>query len=134
MTALGINITDRDHIYGWESIQPRKISNAEARYREALEDEQRICREHNKNVDHWVDHKQYSEMMESGVRCEEARERTHRLYVQWNCPHIHQEYGGSGMTMANGSPEDSTVLYCVDCGAAMDEPVDTTIPTEEIPF
>ena len=134
MAAIGIGITDRDPVFGWESVQSRKRTPAEVRYIEARETADEMWREHNKNVDLWIERGDYAAILDSGLKCQEADQLAHRLYVQWHCPHIHQEYGGAGTHIECGEPVDSVVLYCVDCGQIMDDLVDLSLPSEEIPF
>jgi len=134
MAAIGAYVSDRDHTYGWESVAPRKRTPAEIRYIEARDNAVEMWREHNKNVDFWIERGDYAAILDSGLKCQEADALAHKLYIQWHCPHIHQEYGGAGMRLVDGSPEDSTYLYCVDCGKVMDDPVDMSVPAEEIPF
>jgi hypothetical protein len=81
--VLGANVSTRDHVYGWEAIQPRYRSPKETAYYQALDHSQNMEREFVLHVDAWIANGQYAEMNAFWAECEKADQDCHRLYLEW---------------------------------------------------
>ena len=99
MTALTINVSDRDTIHGWDSIRLADLSPLEKDYRNALAKLDEVQSDYIDACDHLEDTKLYHpnnlELIDHWqihvdrllVRLDEAEERKHLAYVRLNCDH-----------------------------------------------
>ena len=107
MTAIGINVSDRDPIYDWEEITPKKHSPEMVAYIEARDEAVRLWHRYTMFVDSWLAVGNLDAMHEAEDEAKAADERAHRAYLATQCEHKHE--------MVFGTPEN-WVSVCADCG------------------
>ena len=116
MTALGINVSTRDEVHGWESLQPKRLAPAWARYREARVEADTAWADYYK---WWSDCGNQDETDRVHANCERLEAHAVLLMKQAECPHKCVEWEG-GATTYKGEPDDNYRPVCQDCGAVID--------------
>jgi len=116
MTAIGVNVTDRQAVNGWESIKPEPISRFVRTYKEKCNQAEAAWQWFFEMVDQWedsrvkwpVDHKIVDHfrvlMVDAKIAAEAADREQKTAYKQMNCPHSYRETYGQ-------------VEICETCGA-----------------
>ena len=114
-------MTSIQFTYGWESITPRPMSNAEKVYRKALSEYYDACDAYIQSVDFWQDmREQHGDQSDQALNAEvamhrmsdlqdRAEEKKSRLLAQMNCPHTH--------TKPIRTIEGEQARVCILCGA-----------------
>lgn len=144
MTALGINVSDRDAVSDWTYIKPHQKSPLEIEHINAMNRLDELNKAYVRDVDSWVEKR--NELIELGnieiVRgqeyhkradeyfaeadaiwkekesrwseCEEAEDLVHSLYKRLNCDHHFEDMGG--MHSSGGEVWDDIHPVCIKCG------------------
>lgn len=118
MSAIGINVSDRDTVNGWESLQPERVNRAKAAYLEALEESQDAWRRYTELVDSWIAVGNYEAMEREAEKCEALDRKVDVLYHQMHCRHNAVEWEGRAYGYT-GEAADSYRPVCSDCGAIL---------------
>jgi hypothetical protein len=116
MSAIGINVSTRDQVHGWESVQPKHHTPACVRYIEARGEAEAMWAEYYK---YWSDCGNQEETDRFYSRCELAQSKADLLHKQAECPHRCIEWEG-GATTYRGEPDESYRPVCRDCGAVIE--------------
>lgn len=119
MTAIGINVSDKDETHGWEAVQPNKQSKAMVAYLEARETAQDAWRRYTEFVDSWIAVGNYEAMEREAEKCEALDRRADVLYHQAHCNHPVIEWIGHAYTY-QGEAGDSYRPICQECGKEID--------------
>lgn len=117
MSAIGINVTDRERVVGWEAVQPKHRSAAEVAYLEARDDSEARWRWFTSMVDSWIAVGNYERMQQEEASCKELEDKANSLHRQMYCKHVNIETAGGWHF--SGEPWDDVSEYCVDCGASL---------------
>jgi len=118
MSAIGINVSDRDTVNGWESLQPERVNRAKAAYLEAQEAAQEAWRRYTELVDSWIAVGNYEAMEREAEKCEASDRKVDVLYHQMHCPHNAVEWEGRAYGY-QGEAGDTYRPICQDCGAIL---------------
>ena len=116
MSAIGINVSTRDQVHGWESVQPKPVSPARVRYLTARAESEALWQEYYRT---WSDCGNQDETDRRFKECELAQAKAELLQLQAECPHRCIEWEG-GATSYHGEPEESYRPVCQDCGAVIE--------------
>lgn len=120
MPTLGIEMTDREPINGWESIiLERRHSAAMQAYLEARHEADNKWRWFLDMAETWISARDYESLDAAREEAEAADAAAHKLYLQANCPHNHRAVAGGEITAYDGEATDSSYEYCLDCGARL---------------
>ena len=123
--TLGVDVTSRDNVFGWESIKQRTMTADEKVYRRALADYFKACDDYLQSQDFWQDMRETfgtdsPQALNAEVimhRCSDiqdrAEERKHRIWMQMNCPHTH--------TKSIKDIDGNDAKVCILCGAIENE-------------
>lgn len=118
MSAIGVGVSDRDVVHGWESITPDHRSAAEIAYLEARDDADTLWGRFTQFVDSWIAVGNYEALDKAQAEAEAADRKAAMLYRQMNCSHKHTTQTG-GMHFSGGDVWDDISEYCLDCGAGL---------------
>ena len=134
MSAIGINVTNKDTVHGWESVEPKRRSPAMIRYLEARQEADHAWRDYTAQVDSWIESGLIEEMNAAAERAEALDAQVRVLYNQANCQHEHVDYVGGMHSDVDGAWDDIRPV-CIDCGAEIELDLTGEVPPEdEIPF
>lgn len=118
MSAIGINVSDRDTVNGWESLKPERVSKAKAAYLDAQETAQDAWRRYTELVDSWIAVGNYEAMEREAEKCEALDRKVDVLYHQMHCRHNAVEWEGQ-IHSYQGEADDNIRPVCHDCGAIL---------------
>lgn len=116
MAAIGINVSTKDAVSGWESIKPEPMSRLQVAYNDARENAENAWDWYYQAVDQWEDTRTrfpnndrliqsaFDSMVNSRRSAEQAEIAKGKAYFQLHCPHVNRELYGQ-------------IEICEDCGA-----------------
>lgn len=107
MTAIGINVSDKDQTHGWEEITGKHHSPEMLAYIEARDEAEGLWDRYTMFVDSWIATGNLDAMHEAEDAAKAADERAHRAYLATQCDHKNE--------MVFVTPEN-WVSVCADCG------------------
>ena len=121
MTAIGIGVTNRDVINGWESVPVNKLNRFQRDYYEASKKSEEADARYNLAVDCWINARENGSSVErvDFARYEvdnawsavmEMDEEKHQAYIRMNCPHQHTRVSWDDLN-------ERSVEICQDCDA-----------------
>ena len=84
MTAIGVNVSDRDRTYTWADLKPKKRAPLEVEYIKAQGEAERLWRQYADNVDYWLTYHMIDTMNEHEELCKQADLKAHMMYVKLN--------------------------------------------------
>lgn len=131
MTAIGVGVSDREKVIGWEALHPGTRSRLENAYDCALAAWDRAERAYIHAVDNWEDArlaydaddprilKAEKAMDWAWAAARVAEDKKHALYLQKDCPHLNTEIVEGSMYESCGEAYDRSYRICSDCGATL---------------
>lgn len=116
MSAIGINVSNRDKVNGWEALKPQPLNRFVVAYKEACYaadeawawyygacDQVEYSKTKSPNDERTIAH--FTALMNEALHMAEDADRKREVaYHQMNCTHVHREFYGE-------------VEHCEDCGA-----------------
>ena len=120
MAAIGINVSDRQAVNGWESIKPAELSALEREYRHAKNKSDEADKDFIRACDYLesVKERGFNEdliemarqaLVEAEYRMDTARVEQEQAYKRLSCPHTH-------IKVEKGIDGDE-INFCLMCGA-----------------
>jgi hypothetical protein len=120
MAAIGINVSTKDAVHGWESIRPAELSALEREYRHAKNKSDEANRDFIRACDYLESVKErgfnqdlidmaYRALVEAEYRMDTARVEQEQAYKRLSCPHTH-------IKVEKGIDGDE-INFCLMCGA-----------------
>ena len=121
MAAIGINVSDRQAVHGWEAIMQTEISALEKDYRHAKRNYDEACARHVQACDYLEDVKERGfdqslidlaqiALNAAEYRMDEAEIEKNQAYKRLSCPHTH-------VKVDSDMPDGMTLNICLMCGA-----------------
>ena len=123
MAAIGVGITSRDVVHGWEAIMPEQISALEREYRLAKRKYNEAEFDYTRAVDYWQSCRErgftddlvdmaFRAMADAEYRMDEAEIEKRQAYKRLSCPHTH-------IKVDTDLPDGMAAHVCLMCGAVV---------------
>ena len=120
MAAIGINVSTRDAVNGWESIKPAELSALEREYRHAKRKYDDACARHIQACDYLEDVKERGfdqslidlaqiALNAAEYRMDMAEIEKNQAYKRLSCPHTHVK--------VEPGIDGEEIRFCLMCGA-----------------
>jgi hypothetical protein len=115
--ALTINVCERDRVYTWADLKPRRKNADLVAYEIARDTAQETYRNWCKKVDTWIERREYDEMNEQEDECKRLELHAQQLYKQLYCEHPDEALEEIGQdVLVGGEWYHRTHLICRNCG------------------